>query len=275
MRPPARRLLLQAAGGAGGARLLLAVLEPGFGTGSSAWRAVNYRGRPVSLLAGPAAVLAAAGAAAVGAAPARCRLAAGVAAIGAAGAGRYDDRYGAGPVRGLAGHLDALARGEVSTGIVKVLGIGASGLAAGALVRRRVVDSVLVGAVVAACANLVNLLDLRPGRALKVVIVASLAVVAQRGSGAELLAGPSGAAAALLPADLAERTMLGDTGANGLGALVGVGLVLGASRRRLVALLLGLGAFTAASEVVSFSSVIDRVPPLRWLDRLGRPRPSG
>lgn len=272
---PAARRLLPAVGGAVTARLLLAILEQRAAAGTSTWRAVNYAGRPVSLLAGPAVVAAGAGVAAVGAAPARWRLAAVVAATGAAAAGRYDDRHGAGPEKGLAGHLAALRRGAPGTGTVKVLGIGASGLAAGALVRRDLLDAVLAGAVVAGCANLVNLFDLRPGRALKVVVAGSLAVVAGRGGGAELLAGPAGAAAAMLPADLTERTMLGDTGANGLGALVGVGLVIGGRRRRLVALLLGTAALTAASEVVSYSAVIDRVPPLRWVDRLGRPRPPG
>ena len=34
--------------------------------------------------------------------------------------------------------------------------------------------------------------------------------------------------------------------------------------------MLVLLALNVAAELVSFSAVIDRVPPLRWLDRLGR-----
>jgi hypothetical protein len=63
--------------------------------------------------------------------------------------------------------------------------------------------------------------------------------------------------------------MLGDAGANGLGALLGLALLRRAPERREAALGV-LAALTAASEVVSYSRVIDAVPPLRWVDRLGR-----
>jgi len=253
------------------ARLSLRAVAASTAGRSGVWRAVNYRGEQVSLLAGPVAVLAgAAGGFAARSVPARVRRAAVIAAGGAVCAGRYDDRYGDRSAKGFAGHLGALAGGRVGTGAVKVFGIGASGLVAGALVAPNSTDGVLVGAVVAGTANLVNLLDLRPGRALKAVLLAGLPLLSRPGSGGDLLAGPLGAAAALLPADLAERTMLGDAGANGLGALLGVGLAVGAGRRRLGMLLLLLTGLTAASEVVSFSAVIDRVRPLRRLDRLGR-----
>jgi UDP-N-acetylmuramyl pentapeptide phosphotransferase/UDP-N-acetylglucosamine-1-phosphate transferase len=79
-----------------------------------------------------------------------------------------------------------------------------------------------------------------------------------------------GALAALLPADLGERVMLGDTGANPMGAVLALGLVLVAPFwGRVVALLVVL-ALNLVSEVVSFSAVIDRVRPLRWVDRAGR-----
>jgi hypothetical protein len=78
-------------------------------------------------------------------------------------------------------------------------------------------------------------------------------------------------AAVLLPADLGERAMLGDAGANGLGAVLGLALAgrLPGRGARLAALA-AVGSLTAASEVVSFSRVIDAVPPLRAVDRLGR-----
>ncbi len=273
-----RRLLLGTAGAAT-ARVIAGTLAGPVGT-SPAWQRANYRGELVSLLGGPAVVLAgAAGVAASWQVPARLRLAAVVAGLGAGAVGRYDDRYddryGIGTARGFAGHLDALAGGRVSTGIVKIVGIGAGGLAAGALAGRHALDALLAGAVVAGTANLVNLMDLRPGRALKSGLAISLLLVARPEVGGELVAGPLGAVTALLPADLAQRTMLGDAGANGLGALLGVGLIAAASRRRLVVLLLLLVGLTVASEVVSFSAVIDRVRPLRWLDRLGARPLSG
>ena len=123
-------------------------------------------------------------------------------------------------------------------------------------------------------ANLVNLFDLRPGRAIKVVLAGS-ALLAAAGTGGTgpAVAGPAGAAAALLPDDLAERVMIGDAGANCLGAMLGVATA-GLSRPARVALLTGIAGLTAASEVVSFTAVIERTPALRWLDMLGR-RPPG
>jgi UDP-N-acetylmuramyl pentapeptide phosphotransferase/UDP-N-acetylglucosamine-1-phosphate transferase len=79
-----------------------------------------------------------------------------------------------------------------------------------------------------------------------------------------------GAAAGLLPADLHERLMLGDTGANLLGAVLGLAVVLEASRPVRTAVLIVLVVLNLASERVSFSSVIDRTPGLRQLDRVGR-----
>ena len=69
--------------------------------------------------------------------------------------------------------------------------------------------------------------------------------------------------------------MLGDAGANAAGALLALPLVAGAPRVGGRSLLAGVLALTAASERVSFSAVIDRTPPLAWLDGLGRRSPSG
>ena len=199
--------------------------------GSQRWERVNHRGGPVTLLAGPVAATAAGLTASTGAAGA-------VAALGAGAVGVYDDLVGGRPdqraSKGLRGHAQAAARGQLTTGAVKVAGIGVTGLLAARLA----------------------------GRALKVALASSL-VVDEPGTAA--------VAAALLPADLAERAMLGDGGANALGAVLGLAAArrLGSRRRRggALAVLVGL---TAASEVVSFTRVIDAVPPLRAVDRLGR-----
>jgi UDP-GlcNAc:undecaprenyl-phosphate GlcNAc-1-phosphate transferase len=87
-----------------------------------------------------------------------------------------------------------------------------------------------------------------------------------------------GAVLGLLPEDLHERLMLGDTGANVLGGVLGLVVVLECDRTTRNIVLFVLIAFNLASEFVSFSAVIDRVPPLRWLDQLGRakvPPPPG
>jgi hypothetical protein len=74
----------------------------------------------------------------------------------------------------------------------------------------------------------------------------------------------------LLPEDLGERAMLGDAGANALGAMLGVAGAATLPRRARLAALTVVAGLTAASEKVSFTKVIERTPPLRWLDMLGR-----
>jgi hypothetical protein len=124
------------------------------------------------------------------------------------------------------------------------------------------------GAIVAGSANLMNLFDLRPGRAIKVGVITGAPLALARPSSA-VVAAPLGAAAALLPEDLAERAMLGDTGSNALGALLGLAATrLGRGPR--LAVLGGLAALNAASEFVSFTKVIAGNPVLNRIDMLGR-----
>ncbi|MBX6358380.1 MAG: hypothetical protein IRZ05_21325, partial [Micromonosporaceae bacterium] len=222
-----------------------------------------------------------------------------VAGLGSGAVGRYDDVVGGRPehqAKGFRGHLAALREGRVTSGLLKIAGGGAAGRAAAALLEAdtrpaaaprgsdkragrhagartarplRRSASVLLGAgVIAGTANLVNLLDLRPGRALKAGVLLGAPLAAGRAGG--LVAGPVGAAAALLPADLDERVMLGDCGANALGAVLGVGLAARTGLRGRAALLAALAALTAASEKVSFTKVIESTPGLREVDGLGR-----
>jgi UDP-N-acetylmuramyl pentapeptide phosphotransferase/UDP-N-acetylglucosamine-1-phosphate transferase len=240
------------------------------------WLRTNHRGEPVTLLEGPAFVAGAVTAVAVApGVPARMRMAAVFAGTAAGALGAYDDLAGSGDSRGFKGHLSALARGQVTTGAVKILGIGATGLAAAALAgtgRRRSgrrstrADLLINGALVAGCANLLNLFDLRPGRAIK---VGALAALPGTLSGSAVTAAPLGAALALLPEDLGERAMLGDAGANALGALLGLSAAHLPRPVRL-GILTGVVALNAASEFVSFTKVIQATPALRWLDQLGR-----
>jgi UDP-GlcNAc:undecaprenyl-phosphate GlcNAc-1-phosphate transferase len=251
------------------AHRLLSSRPPG---GHRTWARTNHRGEPVTLLEGPAVAAGLAAAAMI--APGltrRVRAGAAVAALGAGGLGAYDDLAGSGDRRGLRGHLGALQHGELTSGAVKIVGIGATGLVAAALAGRRGTGLVLAGGVVAATANLVNLLDLRPGRALKAGLVLALLDGRRGDDSARLAAVAAGAALAVLPADLGERSMLGDAGANALGAVLGLAAVTaGTGRVRLASRLAALTALTLASEKVSFTTVIEATPGLRELDRLGR-----
>jgi UDP-GlcNAc:undecaprenyl-phosphate/decaprenyl-phosphate GlcNAc-1-phosphate transferase len=249
------------------------------GASAQSWERTNHRGDTVSLAEGPAVAVGSL-AGLVVASGGVGRVAGVVGVAGASALGALDDLTGATDVKGLRGHLGALRQGQVTTGTLKLFGLAATGLVAGALARRGrggVVDAVLAGGVVAGSANLANLFDLRPGRASKVFLASSVPSVlvssSYPGSFGDLVAGPCGAAAALLGEDLGERSMLGDTGANAIGAAWGVGAASSMSRGALATTLATVVALTVASEKVSFSALIERTPALRHLDDLGRRRP--
>lgn len=191
--------------------------------------------------------------------------------------GLADDLLGDAHDRGLRGHVGAALRGRVTTGFVKLGGGAAVALVlAGAIVGDRPGRVLVDGALIALAANLGNLLDRAPGRTIKWGLVAyvPVAVVAGTAAAGVALGVVAGAAVGLLPGDLRERFMLGDTGANALGAALGVATVMSAgeaARSVTAAALLGL---TLLSEVVSFSRIIEAVAPLRAFDRLGRLRPD-
>ena len=241
---------------------------------SRRWARTNHAGHDVTLLEGPAYVVGATVGAAAGA------LTAGpagvVAAIGSGAFGALDDLGGDGSSKGLKGHLGAAARGQITTGFIKIVGIGATGVAAAILADRSrhdvdAVDALVGGAVIAGSASLANLLDLRPGRALKVTLLAALPLMVRRGPGASAATAAAGAALGVIGPDLAGTAMLGDTGANAAGALVGTALVEATGRRGRVAALVVLAGLTLASERVSFTKVIESTPGLREFDAWGRP----
>ena len=200
-----------------------------------------------------------------------------IAGLGAAAVGCYDDLAGTGDRRGFRGHLGALAKGEVTTGAVKLawsrrvrtgrrlparlprrLGGGRGVTRADTSAAGRVADVGINAGLVAGAANLVNLFDLRPGRAIKVSLLASAALAATGPQARASVAAPAGAALALLPEDLGERAMLGDSGANALGAMLGVAAASSLPRRARLGVLAGIVGLTVASEKVSFTKVIAR-----------------
>jgi len=164
-----------------------------------------------------------------------------VAALGLA-----DDLW-SGAERGFRAHL---VRGR-TTGVLKLLGIPLIGL----LATRRLSGALLVGL----AANFLNQLDTRPGRALKAYLLA-----------APFAGAPVGVAVMLAPYDLREMTMLGDAGANALGAMLGLNSVGKLTDRGRWSAIGVLAALTLLGETRSLGELIERTPVLRELDALGR-----
>lgn len=263
---------------------------------ASQWERTNFHGVTVSLRGGVAMAGAAVASAAVASALSdqpRAALGGVVASLGGGLAGYIDDvdqgaHDGGKVAKGLKGHLGALAHGQVTTGVIKIAGIGASALAASSLVGSKATsvsgkaaDLALNTVLIAGTANLANLLDLRPGRALKATVLvaaplsyfscAAAKAPASPASAQRLLAsGLNAAAITALVEDLQETTMLGDTGANAAGALLGTSLAANDSWKLRLGTTLGVVGLILASEKVSFSKVIAANPALNWLDQLWR-----
>src|SRR3954454_7177829 len=167
-----------------------------------------------------------------------------VAAVAALGLA--DDLW-SGEERGFRGHL---GRGR-TTGVLKLVGIPLVGL----LATRRLSGALLVGL----AANFLNQLDTRPGRALKAYLLA-----------APFAGAPVGTAVILAPYDLREMAMLGDSGANALGAMLGLGSVSRLTERGRWVAIGALAGLTALGEARSLGELIERRPLLRRIDALGR-----
>lgn len=198
-----------------------------------------------------------------------------VAVLGFALLGFVDDVAVHQGAQGFRGHGRALLRGELTTGGLKLAGGGLLALVVVAPVAAGDVDRLLLdGLLVALAANLANLFDRAPGRLVKVSLLAWAPLAVANGTNAlgVALAPLMGAVVGFLPDDLRERAMLGDAGANALGAALGVGAVLSLSAGDRNVTLIVLAGLNLLAEVFSFSRLIARVPPLRALDEWGRPR---
>lgn len=248
----------------------------------------NYRGAPVPVAAGVVLAVAVIATEALlviseslGRDPAAGeqvgRTAVLIATLGFGLLGAFDDLAAHGDDRGFKGHLSSLLKGRLTTGGLKLAG---GGLLAIVVVHTTGEDHfgrlALGAGVVALGANLGNLFDRAPGRTTKVALLAGAAVVAAAAAADRpLLVGMVavlGAGMGLLVPDLRESLMLGDAGANVLGAAVATGVVATTGVAVQLAVLAALVVLNLSSEVVSFSRAIDKIAPLRALDRLGRRR---
>lgn len=198
-----------------------------------------------------------------------------VAVLGFALLGFIDDVAVEQKASGFRGHGRALLRGELTTGGLKLAAGGLLALVLAAPVAEGDLGRLLLdGLLVALGANLANLFDRAPGRLVKVALLAYVPLAVASGTGvvAVAVAPLMGSVLGLFPDDLRERVMLGDAGANALGAALAVGamLQLGPGSRTVAVVV--LAALNLAAEVWSFSRLIERVPPLRAADRWGRER---
>ena len=193
--------------------------------------------------------------------------------IGVALLGLLDDLVGSDmPARGWRGHARAAARGGLTTGAIKAA--GSLGLALFVLYGggRSAAEYLLAAAVLVVATNLFNLLDLRPGRSTKALVLlgAGLTLGSTEVDPLWTIGIFAGPILVLLPLDLRELGMLGDTGSNAIGAVAGLWMVLTLSTTGQAIALAVMALVTVYGEFRSIAKVIDRTPGLRHLDSLGR-----
>jgi UDP-N-acetylmuramyl pentapeptide phosphotransferase/UDP-N-acetylglucosamine-1-phosphate transferase len=203
--------------------------------------------------------------------------------------GLLDDLTGAGQSYGFRGHFRALAAGTITSGALKAFGGPAAALGlAPFLGAGSFGQALLMGACIALWANVGNLFDRAPGRTTKAMLIVHVVAIATGVATAGAVVGDNaarwvvtpggalpvlfvaGAAVAVLGPDLRERLMLGDTGSNLLGASAGLACVLWHSTVGWAVATAIAAALNLASEFVSFSKVIPRIPLVRELDSAGR-----
>lgn len=187
--------------------------------------------------------------------------------------GLVDDVWGSGHCRGIMGHMRSLLRGRLTTGSIKALagGLLALLIAAAGGPREQIPLNALV---IALSVNILNLLDLRPGRAGKSFLAVGTLIAAAFPLRIEIvfLAAVAGSLLGYLPYDLGARAMLGDTGANALGSVLGVTAAWLFDPGTKLAYLAALVVLHILAEKYSLTRIIASNRVLNYLDRMGRGR---
>lgn len=185
--------------------------------------------------------------------------------------GIIDDSLGNRGVTGLIGHFKALFKGSLTTGAFKALLGGFVGLTLAVTLSKSIPNIIVATLVVALSTNMMNLFDLRPGRAIKAyVILAIIIFLASAKFNREVMMLIVPAVLAYFYFDLRALTMMGDAGSNVLGVSIGVFIVSSFDLPvQLVSLVL-LVAIHVLTEKFSLTKIIENNKFLNYVDKLGR-----
>lgn len=186
-------------------------------------------------------------------------------------AGILDDILGNRDVSGLKGHFKSLLKGSLTTGGFKALFGGFIGIVISIGVSKNITDIIINTLIIALSTNLMNLLDLRPGRAIKVYILIMVGIFITLTGYIKLLP------LLILPNvlayfnyDLKAKAMMGDTGSNVLGISIGILFVMGYSLQVRIAWLVFLVFIHILTEKYSLTKIIENNKVLNYIDKLGR-----
>jgi len=186
--------------------------------------------------------------------------------------GLIDDLIGNRDETGFKGHIKSLINGKLTTGGFKALIGGFIALLLGSLFSFHIVEILVNALIIALFTNLINLLDLRPGRALKGFLSISI-VLMIIGLSKEIriiLISIIGYAIAYLPQDIKAKSMMGDVGSNTLGVILGIVIVISYTMTAKFVVLALLILIHIITEKYSLTEIIKKNSILNFIDEFGR-----
>ncbi len=186
--------------------------------------------------------------------------------------GLLDDFAGDRKIKGLKGHFRSLMQGVLTSGIIKALTGMYLSLIVVMVASADIVEGIIDFILLSLSINFINLLDVRPGRAVKTFIFFSMIflIFPKPAPAFFLLVGTVLCAMIYLPLELREMYMLGDTGANVLGGLLGVNVIMGTPPAGKILFALWLVGIHYLAERTSITLLVEKIPVLHYLDSIGR-----
>ena len=185
--------------------------------------------------------------------------------------GLLDDLIGDKTIKGLRGHIKSFFQGKLTTGGIKAFFGLFIALVVSSYISNNFLDFILNGLIIGLFTNLINLFDLRPGRAIKVfIIISAILLILKFNYNNYIILSIYGILIPYASLDLKSKVMMGDTGANILGYTLGVYYTSNFELLSRIIILILLVLFHIFAEKVSFSKVIDNNKILKYIDGIGR-----
>ena len=186
--------------------------------------------------------------------------------------GIVDDLIGDREVSGLKGHFKSLLKGKLTTGGFKALFGGLVALLISVSITSNIVDIIINTLIIALFTNFINLLDLRPGRAIKGYISISIVMMISISEyfSKLLLVLVVSNVLGYFNWDLKARSMMGDAGSNLLGISLGIICTMNYDFKIRLLILTSLILIHIITEKFSLTKIIENNKLLNYIDKLGR-----
>ncbi|QUH20714.1 glycosyltransferase [Alkaliphilus sp. B6464] len=186
--------------------------------------------------------------------------------------GLIDDLIGNRNTLGFKGHIKSLLKGKLTTGGLKAIVGGLISILIGSLFSFHIIEIVVNSLIIALFTNLINLLDLRPGRAIKgFLTIAILFIIIGLSKETRIILGSIIAyAIGYFPQDIKAKSMMGDIGSNTLGITLGIVAVISYTMTVKYIILALLVLIQIIAEKYSITEIIKKNSILNFLDELGR-----